>query len=40
MRVLVARLGPAGMSKASAFLSAQNMAEKAAEADKQAAAKN
>jgi hypothetical protein len=40
MRALVARLGLAGMSKASALLSALTTAEKAAEADKQAAAKN
>jgi len=40
MKALVARLGLAGMSKASALLSARSAAEKAAEADTQAAAKN
>jgi len=40
MKTLVARLGPAGMSEASAFMATQNETEKAAEAEKQAAAKN
>jgi hypothetical protein len=40
MKGLAGRLGLAGMSKASAFLWTQHEAEKAAEGEKQAAAKN
>ena len=40
MKALVARLGLAGMSKASAFMLTQAAAEKDAEASKRAAAKN
>ena len=40
IKALVARLGPAGMSKASSFMLARSAAERQAEADKQAAAKN
>jgi hypothetical protein len=40
MKALVARLGVAGMAKASAFMVADSAAEKAAEAEKLAAAKN